>query len=60
MTSQFSSLWKNQELSIGTILEDPDEDGFILVKDIYGDGETLVKIIRQKGNPSLYRGGLMF
>ena len=60
MTSQFSSLWKNQELSIGTILEDPDKDGFILVKDIYGDGETLVKIIRQKGNPSLYRGGLMF
>ena len=60
MTSQFSNLWKNQELSIGTILEDPDEDGFILVKDIYGDGETLVKIIRQKGNPSLYRGGLMF
>lgn len=60
MTSQFSSLWKNQELSIGTILEDIDEDGFILVKDIYGDGETLVKIIRQKGSPSLYRGGLVF
>lgn len=60
MTSQFSSLWKNQELSIGTILEDIDEEGFILVKDLYGDSETLVKIIRQKGNPSLYRGGLVF
>lgn len=60
LTSQFSSLWKNQEVNLGTILEDIDEDGFLLIKGNYRDDEYLVKVIRQRNNPSLYRGGLVF
>lgn len=60
ITSQFSNLWKNQEISLGVILEDPDENGLLKVKGTYGETEYLVKIIRQRGNPSLYRGGLFF
>lgn len=60
ITSQFSNLWKNQETSLGTILEEPDENGVVLLKGRYGDEELLIKIIKQRNNPSLYRGGLVF
>ena len=59
ITSQFSSLWKNSEISTGTIIEDLDEEGFIKVNTSWGN-EYFYKILRKRDAPSLYRGGLVF
>ena len=58
---QFSTLWKNAETSLGILLEDVDDNGFVRIKGTgyYKDYEYLVKIIGQRQNPSLYRGGLL-
>lgn len=56
LTSPYSSLWRGGETNYGEILE-VDDDGFISVQ--FYDSEYLFKIIRQRQNPSLYRGNLV-
>lgn len=58
-TTSFSKLWVDCETSIGHITREPDDYGFFTTT--YGDGrEYLHLVIRQRENPSLYRGGLAF
>lgn len=59
ITSQYSNLWKGSTTNYGTIIEEPDEDGFFLVSGRYGYGdEELMLVINQRNSPSLYRGKL--
>jgi len=58
MTSQFSSIWKDCDTSLGIAAEAPDECGFFLLKDKWDGEESLYLVLRQRSNPSLYRGGL--
>ena len=58
MTNQYSSLWKEMETSLGTIVEVPDDSGFFILRGKWSGEESLYLILRQKNNPSLYRGGL--
>lgn len=54
-------LHKDQSISWGTILDDPDENGWFRVETNWYDKEvTLCRIIRVFDAPSLYRGGLAF
>ena len=61
LKSKYSTLWKNSETSLGILLDEIDEEGFVSVKGIgyYSDTEYLIKIIGQRNNPSLYRGDLI-
>jgi len=58
MTSQFNSLWKDCDTSLGIIADMPDEFGFFTLKDKWDNEESLYLVLRQRSNPSLYRGGL--
>lgn len=58
MTNQYSSLWKEMETSLGTIVEVPDDSGFFVLRGKWSGEENLCLVLRQKNNPSLYRGGL--
>lgn len=54
-------LYKEQSTSKGTILDDPDKQGWFRMEDSGGSRElTLCKIIRALDAPSLYCGGLVF
>ncbi len=58
MTSTSSTLWKESATSLGTIVREPDADGFFLMKPRYEDEDHLCVLLRKKGAPSLYRGML--
>ena len=63
ITSQYSNLWKGSTTNLGVVLEEPDEFGFFSVSYIYSQSdEELMLLVRQRNNPSLYRGklGLVF
>ena len=54
-------LLKEQSTMWGTLLDDPDEDGWFRLESNYGDREVILcKIIRSCDAPSLYRGSLVF
>ena len=57
MTSSNSVLWRGSETSLGTIVKEANE-GWFVAKTRY-EGEILCLILRKRGNPSLYRGGLL-
>ena len=59
MTSTSSSLWKESTTSLGTIVREPDADGFFLMRPRYGDEDHLCVLLRKKESPSLYRGMLL-
>ena len=59
MTSTSSSLWKDSPTSLGTIVREPDADGFFLMKTRYEDEDHLCLLLRKKEAPSLYRGMLV-
>ncbi len=59
MTSTSSSLWKDSATSLGTIVREPDADGFFLMKPRYEDEDYLCLLLRKKEAPSLYRGMLV-
>lgn len=61
LKSKYSSLWKNSETSLGILLDEVDEEGFVSIRGTgyYSDREYLVKIVGQRNNPSLYRGDLI-
>lgn len=58
MTSNFGNIWKDCETSLGTVIKEPDANGFFLLRGRYDDDGTLYMLLRKRGNPSLYRGGL--
>ena len=58
IASRYPVLLKNQETRIGTLLEQPDLDGFFTVKNTWNDKEELCCILSYHDAPSLYRGGL--
>ena len=59
MTSTSSSLRKESTTSLGTIVREPDADGFFLMRPRYGDEDHLCVLLRKKESPSLYRGMLL-
>lgn len=58
MTSNFKELWRDLDTSLGTIVEQPNKHGLFILQDNYDKSETVYLLLRQKNNPSLYRGGL--
>ena len=56
MTSTSSSLWKDSATSMGTIVREPDPDGFFVMRPRYEDEDHLCVLLRKKESPSLYRG----
>lgn len=59
MSSQYSVPWKGCETNMGEVVENIDDLGFFVVKETYSGYDRLCKIIKQRSNPSLYRGGLV-
>lgn len=59
LTSQFSTIWRGTDTNMGEVIDNVDDLGFFTIKSNWGD-EYLCKIIRQRSNPSLYRGGLVY
>ena len=58
MTSNFKELWRDLDTSLGTIVEQPNHHGLFILQDQYDKSEVVYLLLRQKNNPSLYRGGL--
>lgn len=58
MTSNFKELWRDLDTSLGMIVEQPNHHGLFIIQDQYDKSETVYLLLRQKNNPSLYRGGL--
>lgn len=58
LTTSFSTLWKGTSTNQGEIVE-VSEDGFLIIKGNYDNNEYFCKVIRQRSNPSLYRGSLI-
>lgn len=58
VASRYPMLIKDQDTRIGVVLEQPDADGFFIVKDSWSDAEGLCCILNYHDAPSLYRGGL--
>ena len=59
LTSTSSSLWKDSATSLGTIVREPDADGFFVMRPRYEDEDHLCVLLRKKESPSLYRGMLV-
>lgn len=58
IASRYSSLMKDMDIRLGTIITDPDEYGFFIVRNEYDNEESLCCISSEHGAPSLYRGDL--
>lgn len=56
ITSRYSHIWKDCELSCGTVLMEPDKDMFFSYIDMYTKDEVLAVILGQRSNPGLYGG----
>ena len=59
MTSSSSSLWKESTTSLGTIVQEPDADGFFVLRPKYEDADHLCVLLKRRESPSLYRGLLV-
>jgi hypothetical protein len=59
ITSQFSHIWKDCELSSGTALMEPDSDGFFSYICNYDRDEKICIILRQKTNAGLYNRSIL-
>ena len=59
ITSKFSHLWKDMEISCGTIMQEPDKDGFFSYLDNYDKEERISVVLKQKTNTSLYNRGIL-
>lgn len=58
VASRYPMLMKDQDTRIGVILEQPDADGFFVIKNSWSDKEKLCCILNYHDASSLYRGGL--
>ncbi|MBR3406479.1 MAG: AAA family ATPase [Bacteroidales bacterium] len=59
MTSSSSALWRDAATSLGTIVREPDADGFFVLHPQYGDSDRLCVLLKRRDSPSLYRGMLV-
>ena len=59
MTSQLSELWREVDTSLGIVVDVPNKNGIFLLQDPYDKSEKVYLILRQRNNPSLYRGRLL-
>ena len=59
MTSSSSVLWRDTATSLGTIVREPDNDGFFVIHPRYGDSDHLCILLKRRESPSLYRGMLV-
>ena len=59
MTSMSSSLWRETTTSMGSIVSEPDADGFFMMRSLYDDSDALCLLLKRKETPSLYRGMLV-
>lgn len=55
ISSQSPVLWRDASTSRGTILVEPNPDGFFMMSGYYGDASHLCYLLRRKDVPSLYR-----
>ena len=54
ITSRFQDLFKGSDCNEGTVMSDTSEDGFLMIKDGYGNLE-LYMLLRQRKTNSLYK-----
>lgn len=59
VTSRFSRLWKDMEINCGTIMQEPDKEGFFSYLDNYSKEEKISVVIKQKTNTNLYNRGIL-
>ena len=59
ITSMSSSLWRETNTSMGSIVSEPDADGFFIMRSRYDDSDMLCMFLKRKESPSLYRGMLV-
>lgn len=59
ITSKFSHLWKDIDISCGTIIQEPDKDGFFSYQDSYTKDEKISVVLKQKTSISLYNRGIL-
>ena len=59
ITSMSSSLWRETSTSMGSIVNEPDADGFFIMRSRYDDSDMLCLLLKRKESPSLYRGMLV-
>lgn len=59
MTSSSEVLFRDMVTSQGTIVREPDADGFFVIHPQYGDSDHLCLLLKRRGSPSLYRGLLV-
>lgn len=55
ITSRYTDLYKNTETNQGTVLMEPSEDGFLLIKDEWRGNIQVFMLLRQRKNVSLYQ-----
>lgn len=58
IASRFPFIEKEQDTKIGLVVEQPDLDGFFVVRNSWNDKEELCCVESYHDAPSLYRGGL--
>ena len=54
ITSKYSDIGKHTETNQGQVLTDPTKDGFVLIKDYWGEDVNLYLILKQKKTISVY------
>jgi len=59
ITSQFSGLWKNMETNYGTIIREPDKEGFFSYLEDYSKEERICILLEQNKNINLYNRGIL-
>lgn len=57
--TSYSSLFKDDNTSEGTIIQEVDADGFFVMRMRHWNVDHLCLLLRKKNNPSLYRGVLV-
>jgi hypothetical protein len=55
ITSRYTDLYKNTETNQGTVLMEPSEDGFLLIKDEWRGNIQVFMLLKQRKNVSLYQ-----
>jgi hypothetical protein len=59
VTSRFSHIWKDTDLSVGTVVTEPDKDGVFSYLDQYSKDENIAVVLKQKTNVGLYNKGIL-
>lgn len=55
ITSRYTDLYKNTETNQGTVLMEPSEDGFLLIKDNWEGNIQVFMLLKQRKGVSLYQ-----